>query len=256
MPREWLRRFGHSELPTNISQWQLKTCSCPKPASVQNLLQSKTCSPSAPASHFHIWQLGQTQEQYFRWHQVNYFSSFSLCTLSEQWRLKWELQRSPLERDHEGGVGLQQGLPSLWQGYHTELGKCDSVEIQFLHSPIQQGANVSRHYRCLPGLSFGWLLCSVLKPQRIGHTNLCFNTHWHVCLPGTKTKPNQSCLTTAGLNPSAFFILNALLRIRSPNISDGLWWTLWLALCPRTSNSVSGATAGLDVQVISQGFAT
>lgn len=37
-----------------------------------------------------------------------------------------------------------------------------------------------------------------------------------------KTKP-QSCLTTDGVNPSAVFILNALLKIRSPNISDGLW---------------------------------
>lgn len=54
----------------------------------------------------------------------------------------------------------------------------------------------------------------------------------------------------------SIFILNAVLRVRSPNISDGLWWTLWLALCPRTLNSVIGATAGLGVQVISQGSST
>lgn len=42
MPRVWLRGFGHSELPTSISQWQLKTCSSPKPAALLPLPATPT----------------------------------------------------------------------------------------------------------------------------------------------------------------------------------------------------------------------
>lgn len=113
----WMMCEPLQSFPQSISQWELKICWSPKLAALL---------PLPATSMSGSW--GKLKSSISTDTKLILFPPFYFVPSQTQWRLKWVLQMSLLERKHDGSVGLQQNSPiPVSRGFCYIIQNCRNV---------------------------------------------------------------------------------------------------------------------------------